>query len=135
MARTDETRGVSAHGAVDQWAELRASLRRLLAALLDRAAGIALERVEDFARWLDEVAAHGGVRLNALVGGALAELAGRSPVWGAVVGAVRGMSPAARVTLIVALVLAVLLLPVTVVLLLLVLIVAAVAAVVRASAG
>jgi hypothetical protein len=115
--------------------ELRASLRRLLAALLDRAFGIALERVEDLARWLDDVAAHGGIRVNALVGGIRAAVGGRNPVWGAVVGAVRGMSPAARVALIVALVLAVLLLPVTVVLLLLFLIVAAVVAAVRASAG
>jgi hypothetical protein len=115
--------------------ELRASLRRLLAALLDRAFGIALERVEDLARWLDDVAAHGGIRVNALVGGIRAAVGGRNPVWGAVVGAVRGMSPAARVALIVALVLAVLLLPVTVVLLLLFLIVAAVVAAVRAADG
>jgi hypothetical protein len=138
MARTGETEGAGAYGAVDPSAameELRASLRTLLATLLDRAFGIALERVEDLGRWLDEVAAHGGVRLNALLGGARAAVAGRSPVWGAIVGAMRGMSPAARVALIVALVLAVLLLPVTVVLLLLFLIVAAVVAAVRASAG
>ena len=125
MTRTGETEGAGAYGAVDPRAaveELRASLRTLLATLLDRAFGIALERVEDLGRWLDEMAAHGGVRLNALLGGARAAVAGRSPVWGAI-------------ALIVALVLAVLLLPVTVVLLLLFLIVAAVVAAVRASAG
>ena len=113
--------------------ELRASLRRLLATLLDRAFGIALDRVEDAARWLDDVAARGGIKVNALVGGARAALGGRNPVWGAVVGAVRGMSPAARVALVVVLVLALLLLPVTVVLLLLALIVGAVVAAVRAA--
>jgi hypothetical protein len=96
MDRTGETEGAGAYGAVDPRAaveELRASLRTLLATLLDRAFGIALERVEDLARWLDEVAAHGGVRLNALLGGARAAIGGRSPVWGAIVGAVRGHEP------------------------------------------
>ena len=114
--------------------ELKASLRRLLTTLLERAFGIVLERVEDLARWLDEVAAHGGVRMNALVGGARAALSGHNPVWGALVGGFRAMSPALKVALIAALVLAVLLLPVTVVLLLLFLIVAAIVAAVRASA-
>ncbi|HYH29973.1 MAG TPA: hypothetical protein VD903_06275 [Pseudonocardia sp.] len=115
--------------------ELRASLRRLLVTLLDRAFGIALDRVEDLARWLDDVAARGGVKMNALLGGARAALGGRNPAWGAVLGAVRAMSPAAKVALVAALVLALVLLPVTVVLLLLFLIVAAVVAAVRASTG
>jgi hypothetical protein len=115
--------------------ELKASLRRLLATLLERAFGIVLERVEDIAGWLDDVAARGGIRVNALFGGARAALGGRNPLWGAVVGGFRAMSPAVKVALIAALVLAVLLLPVTVVLLLLFLIVAAIVAAVRASAG
>jgi hypothetical protein len=115
--------------------ELKASLRRLLKTLLERAFGFALERVEDLARWLDEVAARGGVRMNALFGGVRAALGGRNPVWGTIVSGFRALSPAARVAVIAALVLAVLLLPVTVVLLLLFLIVAAVVAAVRASAG
>ena len=115
--------------------ELKASLRRLLATLLDRAFGIALERVEDLAGWLDEVAARGGIKMNALLGGVRSAIGGRNPVWGAVVGAFRGMSPATKVALVAALVLALLLLPVTVVLLLLFLIIAAIVAAVRASAG
>ena len=115
--------------------ELKASVRRLLATLLERAFGVALDRVEDVARWLDEVAAHGGVRVNALFGGLGASLGGRNPVWGAIVGGFRALSPAARVAVVAALVLALILLPVTVVLLLLFLIVAAVVAAVRASAG
>lgn len=115
--------------------ELKASLRRLLATLLDRAFGIALERVEDLAGWLDEVAARGGFRLNALLGGVRSAIGGRNPVWGAIVGGFRALSPAARVALVAALALALVLLPVTVVVLLLFLIIGAVVAAVRASAG
>jgi hypothetical protein len=115
--------------------ELKASLRRLLTTLLDRAFGIALERVEDLAGWLDEVAARGGIRMNALLGGVRSAIGGRNPVWGAVKAAFRAMSPGAKVALVAALVLALVLLPVTVVLLLLFLIVAAVVAAARASAG
>ena len=114
-------------------AELKESLRRLLATLIDRAFGLALDAVEGLARWLDEVAARGGIPLNALLGGARAAYQGRSPIWGAVKGAVAAMSPAAKTALIVALVLAVLLLPLTIVLLLLALIVFAVWAAVRAA--
>jgi hypothetical protein len=113
--------------------ELRASLRTLLATLLERAFGLALERVEGLAGRLDDVAARGGVGINALLGGARAALGGRNPVWGALTGVWAGMGPAAKAALILALVLALVLLPVTVVLLLLVLIVAAVVAAVRAS--
>jgi hypothetical protein len=112
--------------------ELKASLRKLLAALLDRAFGLALEKVEVLASSLDDVAARGGVTMTALLGGIRASAHGRNPVWGAIKGAVAAMSPAAKAALIVALVLALLLLPLTVVLLLLVLIVVAVWAAVRA---
>jgi hypothetical protein len=115
--------------------ELKASLRRLLATLLDRAFGIALDGVEGLARWLDEVTARGGVRMNALVGGARAVVSGRNPVLGALIGGFRALSPGAQVALVAALVLALLLLPVTVVLLLLFLIVAAIVAAVRTSAS
>jgi hypothetical protein len=115
--------------------ELRASLRRLLVTLLERAFGLALEQVEGLASWFDDVAARGGLGVRALLGGARAALGGRNPIWGAIVGAVSGMSPAAKAALILALVLALILLPVTVVLLLLVLIVAAVVIAVRAAAG
>jgi hypothetical protein len=114
--------------------ELKASLRRLLAAALERGFGIVLDRVEGLARWFDEVAAQGGIGVNALLGGARAALAGRSAMWGALKGAVAGMSTPAKVALVTALVLAVLLLPLTVVLLLLALIVAAVVVAAR-SAG
>jgi hypothetical protein len=112
--------------------ELKASLRKLLAALLDRALGIALDKVERIARNFDDIAARGGVGLNALVGGVRAKLEGRNPIWGAITGAMSAMSPQAKAALIAALILALLLLPVTVVLLLLVLIVVAVVAAAQA---
>ena len=112
--------------------ELKASLRKLLATLLDRAFGLALEKVETLARSFDEIAARGGLPMHALLGGIGASLQGRNPIWGAIRGAIAGMSPEAKAALIVALVLALLLLPLTVVLLLLVLIAVAVWAAVRA---
>jgi hypothetical protein len=113
--------------------QLKASLRELLATLIDRAFGLALDAVEGLARTLDGVAARGVPSLSALLGGARALHEGRNPVWGAIKGAVAAMSPAARAALIAALVLAVLLLPLTVVLVLLALIVFAVWAAVRAA--
>jgi hypothetical protein len=112
--------------------QLKASLREMLATLIDRAFGLALDTVEGLARRLDEVAARGGLPLNALLGGAKAVHGGRNPVWGAIRGTWAAMSPVAKVALIIALVLGVLLLPLTAVLLLLALIVVAVWAAVLA---
>lgn len=111
---------------------LKSSLRELLATVLDRAFGIALDGVERLATAFDDLAARGGITVNALLGGAKAALQGRSPVWGAITSALASLSPATKVALVVALVLAVLLLPVTVLLLLLFLIVLAVVVAVRA---
>jgi membrane associated rhomboid family serine protease len=111
---------------------LGASLRELLATVLERAFGLALDKVESLAASLDDMAARGGPKLNALLGGARAAFEGRSPVWGAVRGAVAALGPAAKAALITVLILAIVLLPVTVLLLLLALIVAAVVVVVRA---
>jgi hypothetical protein len=124
MARTTE--GTATRAGATELApteQLKASLRELLATLIDRAFGLALDAVEGLARRLEEVAARGGLRLNALLGGAKAVHEGRNPVWGAVREAVAAMSPVAKAALITALVLGVLLLPLIVVLLLLVLIV------------
>jgi membrane associated rhomboid family serine protease len=113
--------------------ELKAKLRELLATLIERAFGVAMEKVEQLAKAFEDIAAHGGITFNALLGGARASLAGRSPVWGAIVAAVSSLSPGARAALIIALVLALILLPITVVLLLLALLVLAVVAVAKAS--
>lgn len=83
----------------DPLRELKESLRRLLATLLERAVGLAPDKVEQLARPLDEMAARGGPELGALFGGARAALSGGNPVWGAI----RGAVSAAKVALVAAL--------------------------------
>jgi hypothetical protein len=119
------------HRDVSPTAQLRESLHRLLAALLDRAFGIALDKVEQLSGTFEEISARGGYKIGALFGGMKAAVSGRNPVWGAITGAVSALSPGAKAALIAVLILALLLLPITVVLILLFLIVAAVVAVAR----
>ena len=111
--------------------QVRANVRRLLTALLERGVGLALEAVQRLDHSLEEIAARSGVKVNALLGGARAAVAGRSAAWGAIKGAFSALSPGAKAAVIIVLVLALLLLPVTVVLLLLALIAVAVVAVVK----
>ena len=118
----------SAQPSADQ---LRAALRELLASVLERTFGMALDKIEQLSRTLDDIAAHGGYKIGALFGGVRASVAGRSPVWGAIVGAFSRLGPGAKAAIIIALILALLLLPVTVVLLLLLLIAVAIAAIVQ----
>lgn len=106
--------------------QLKASLRELLGVALDRAAAFAAEKVDQVTQSLEHLAADGGPKISALLGGVEAKLAGANPVWGAVKGAYGALSPAARVGILLLLVLAVVLLPVTLLLVLLGLIVLAV---------
>ncbi|MFD1531250.1 hypothetical protein [Pseudonocardia aurantiaca] len=106
--------------------QLKASLRTLLATLIERGFGIALDKIEQLARTFDQIAARGGITLHAAFGGAQAALEGRSPVWGAIRGAFSALSPGTKAIVVAVLILALILLPVTVVLLLLSLIVIAI---------
>lgn len=136
VARRDPGRPTSApEPAASPVDQLRTSLRELLATVLDRAFGLALDKVESLASSLEDMTARGGPKLNALLGGARAALEGRNPVWGAIRGAVASLSPVAKAALFTVLVLAVVLLPVTVLLLLLALIVVAVIVVTRAGSA
>jgi hypothetical protein len=103
--------------------ELKDSLKDLLRTLLKASTGLILERVEDLGGLFQRTASSGGLAVGALLGGVRAGMAGKNPLWGALKGAVGALSPAVRIGLIVALVLAILLLPVTVVLILIALIV------------
>jgi hypothetical protein len=62
--------------------QIKASLRKLLARLLERGFGIPLDAVERLGRTFDVIGARGGVKVNALLGGARAGVGGRSAVWG-----------------------------------------------------
>jgi len=106
--------------------QLKTSLRELLAVAVDRMAGFAMDKVDQASHSLEKVAADGGPKIGAVLGGIEAKLAGNNLVWGAVKGAFGSLSPAARVGILLLLVLAVILLPVTLVLVLLGLIVLAV---------
>jgi hypothetical protein len=111
--------------------QLKAALRKLLAAVLERTFGMALDKVEQLSRSFEEIAARGGFKIGALFGGVRAAVAGRSPVWGAIMGGFAALSPGVKAAIITVLVLALLLLPVTVLLVLLLLIAVAIVAIVR----
>jgi len=106
--------------------QLKASLRELLAVAMNRVAGFAMDKVDQAAHSLEDVAANGGPKIGAVLGGVEAKLAGNNPVWGAVKGAFSSLSPTARIGIALLLLLAVILLPVTLVLVLLGLLVLAV---------
>jgi hypothetical protein len=102
------------------------SLERLAAALVDRAAGVAVDKVDDFAEKLEGIAANGGVGLGAAFGAGTAMMAGKNPVLGAVKGAWGALSTGKKVAIVVGLVLLGLLSPVALVLALVGLLIAAI---------
>jgi hypothetical protein len=102
------------------------SLERLAAALVDRAAGVAVDKVDDFAEKLEGIAANGGVGLGAAFGAGTAMMAGKNPVLGAVKGAWGALSTGKKVAIVLGLVLLGLLSPVALVLALVGLLIAAI---------
>ena len=129
LSRADASDG--SRSLAEQAEQLKAALRKLLAAVLERTFGMALDKVEQLSRTFDEIAARGGFKVGALFGGVRAAVTGGNPVWGAIKGGFSALSPGAKAALVVVLVLALLLLPVTVVLLLILVIVVAVVATVQ----
>lgn len=121
--------------APDLGAQLRDAGGRLLVALIDRFAGLALEKVDELAAALERTVADGGPGLGAALGAGGALLHGRSPLLGALRGGFAALGTAGRVLAGVVLAFA----PVLLVVALLVVIVAAlvwaVVAAVRALAG
>lgn len=120
-----------AHSDQSPGEQLKAALRELLATVLERAFGLALDKLEQLSGTLEDIEARGGYKIGAVFGGVRAAVAGKSPVWGAIKGAFSALSPGVKAAIIIVLVLALLLLPVTVVLLLLLLIVVAIIAIVK----
>ena len=81
------------------------SLERLAVALVDRAAGAAVDKVDDVAEKLEGITANGGVGLGAAFGAGSAMMAGKNPVWGAVKGAWGALSTGKKVGIVLGLVL------------------------------
>jgi hypothetical protein len=114
---------------------LTSSLQRLLGVLIDRGATAALGAVDRLSGKLEDLAGRGGVVGGAAAGGVKAVVRGKNPVWGAVKGAIGGLSTTTKVMIVLALVLALLLGPVVLLLLLVALLVLAVVLAVRSRAG
>lgn len=98
---------------------ITSGLRKLLRALAQKAFDLAANALDRLQHTVDEIAARPDVTARAPLGAVRAFLAGENPIWGAIKAGFSGLSPGAKVGLIVLLVLAVLLLPVTVLLVLL----------------
>ena len=109
-------------------------LQKLLGALVHRGVAAARQTVDRLHEKLKGATSRGGVVMGA-AGGLLKALgAGTNPVWGAVKGAIGGLSTKTKVLIVLALVLGLLLGPVVLVVLLLALLVFAVVAAVRTRA-
>ena len=110
---------------------LKASLGRLVGVLVDRGAKAALGAVDRLSGKLEDIADRGGAVTGAAAGGLKAFARGKNPVWGAVKGAIGGLSTKTKVLIVLALVLGLLLGPVALVVLLLGLLVFAIVVAVR----
>lgn len=104
---------------------------RIAVALIDRAAGVAADKVDDVSDQLEKMASGGGVKLGALFGAGNAMMAGKNPVLGAVKGAWGALGTGPKIGIVVGLVLLGVLSPVALVLLLLGLLVAAIVSAVK----
>ena len=102
------------------------SFERLATALIDRAAGAAVDKVDDLAERLEGIASNGGVGLGAAFGAGTAMMAGKSPALGAIKGAWSALGTGAKVAIVAGLILLGLLSPVALVLVLLGLLIAAI---------
>jgi hypothetical protein len=111
--------------------QLKSSLRTLANVLIDRGAKAALGAVDRLSGKLEGIASRRGALIGASAGWLKAVAGGTNPVWGAVKGAIGGLSTNTKVLIVLALVLALLLGPVVLVVLLLGLLVWAVVAAVR----
>jgi hypothetical protein len=117
-------------------ARLLRRLQKLLGALVHRGVATALQTVDLLREKLKDVTSRRGGVVMGAAGGLLKALgAGTNPVWGAVKGAIGGLSTKAKVLIVLALVLGLLLGPVVLVAVLLALLVFAVVAAVRTRAS
>jgi hypothetical protein len=111
--------------------QLKSSLQGLMGALIDRGAKAALRTVDRLSGKLEDITSRGGALTGAAAGGLKAVAGGKNPIWGAVKGAIDGLSTKTKVMIVLALVLALLLGPVVLLVLLLGLLVFVIVAAVR----
>jgi hypothetical protein len=111
--------------------QLKSSLQRLGHVLIDGGAEAASGAVDRLSGKLEGIASRGGALTGAAAGGLKAVVGGSNPVWGAVKGAIGGLSTRTKVLIVLALVLALLLGPVVLLVLLLGLLVWAIVVAVR----
>jgi hypothetical protein len=109
-------------------------LQKLLGALVHRGVAAARQTVDRLRKKLKGATSRGGVVMGAASGLVKALGAGTNPVWGAVKGAIGGLSTKTKVLIVLAVVLGMLLGPVVLVVVLLALLVFAIVAAVRTSA-
>jgi hypothetical protein len=109
-------------------------LQKLLGALVHRGVAAARQTVDRLREKLKGATSRGGVVMGAAGGLVKALSAGTNPVWGAVKGAIGGLSTKTKVLIVLAVVLGMLLGPVVLVVVLLALLVFAIVAAVRTSA-
>lgn len=110
------------------------SFSDLFGAFVEVATAKASQKVDDWTRKLNDVAAPEGATSRAAYEGVKASLAGRNPFWAALRGAWTGASAKVKVAEVLALVLILVLAPVPTLLILLGLLVAAIVAGIRAAA-
>ncbi len=106
---------------------LAESLQQLLVIGIDKVAHAALEKVDESSAKLEDISASGGVGVSAALGGGLAKLQGKNPVWAAIKAGVGAMSPTTKVVVALLLILTAVLAPVLVLVLAVVLLVLAIA--------
>lgn len=114
---------------------LKAAGERILAAAVDRLSAVALEKVDDLAGSLEDLAANGGVGVGAALGAAKAKVQGGNLVWGAIKGGFAALGTAAKVLVAVVVALSPVLLVVALVVLIVALLVWAIVAAVKAMAS
>ena len=112
---------------------LKQSLQALLVALVDRAAGAAVRKVDELADQLEDVTARGGVGLAAALGAGRAILTGSNPLWGAMKAGFDALGALGKTLVIIGVVLSPVLLLLLLVLLLLAALVIAIVLAVRAA--
>ncbi|MEV1291676.1 hypothetical protein [Pseudonocardia sp. NPDC049635] len=114
---------------------LRDSAERLVVAVLDRFAALALAKVDELADSLERIAESGGPAPAAALGAGRALAQGRNPLWGALTAGFAALGTAAKVMIGVVVALAPVLLLVSLVVLVVAALVWALVAAVRAAAA